>query len=1171
MHRTLYRAALMIAAIALLLGAGVTVNAQATDGVTPATTIIDPIINEFSFNDPSTDDFEFIEISGDPSVSYSGFTLLVIEGDSTGSGTIDDVITVGTTNAQGYWSTSFTGFLSNEFENGTNTILLVDGFTGSSGTDLDTNDDGTFDVTLPWSRIVDDVAVDDGGSSDRKYSQTVLAGGFDGNSFDVGAASRIPDSTDTDSISDWVRNDFEGEGFNGVIGSPERGEALNTPGAANQVVVVEPIINEWVFNHTGTDTNEYVEILASPATDYSGYTLVVIEGDSNSSSLGDITAVEAVGTTNATGYFLIGIFDSVFQNGTQTALLVEGFSGSNGDAVDTNDDGTPDVEPWVSIVDSFAVNDGGSGDLVYSTLVFDSSFDNVSSFTPGGASRIPNGTDTDSLSDWLRNDFDLAGIQTGTPEEGEAENTPGAINSEVDVAPPQNVFIRDIQGAALVSPLNGQSVTDVPGIVTGLKSNGFFFQDPNPDNDIATSEGIFVFTSSTPTVAVGDSVTVSGTVSEFFEASQISSTGVNIVSSGNTLPAAIVIGSAGRQIPSDTVFDDDNASTFDAATDVLDFFESLEGMRVSVDGGTVVAPTNRFEEFTLVNQDTLASGTVGLLSPRSTIVIRETDFNPERIVFDGDLTGIDSPIVLPGETVTSTLTGVMDFTFGQFKIQIDEDTITFFDTGGDSFEPESTTLMSTADRLSIAAYNVENLDPSDTADFPLIAAQIVNDLNSPDIIGLQEVQDNSGSTDDGVVSASQTYTDLITAISNAGGPTYEFREIAPQDKTDGGQPGGNIRVGFLFQPARVTFVDRGSAGPTDSTAAQNGSNGVELSLSPGRIDPTNSAFDDSRKPLVGEFQFNGNTVFVINVHMNSKSGDDGLYSTTQPPVLDSETQRLAQATVINGFVDSLLALDASAKVALIGDTNDFQFSAPITTLKGDDMVNLVDLLPENDRYTFIFNGNAQVLDNFLVSDGLDSARVGFDIVHGNAERDADSRPSDHDPAIGLFNLPATQAPTAEIIINPTARQTVAEGSSVQFTVTLAGAPSAPVTLPLGTSSNQCTLSTPSVVLNDTNFQTGVTFTVDATEETVVDGTQPCNLFTNNPTSGDPAYNAITAADVPNVFIDVTDNDTAGIPAAINITPRSRQTVAEGSSVQFTVTLASSPSAPVTLPLGTSSN
>ncbi|MEO1442497.1 MAG: hypothetical protein AAFV33_19000, partial [Chloroflexota bacterium] len=158
MHRTLYRAALMIAAIALLLGAGVTVNAQATDGVTPATTIIDPIINEFSFNDPSTDDFEFIEISGDPSVSYSGFTLLVIEGDSTGSGTIDDVITVGTTNAQGYWSTSFTGFLSNEFENGTNTILLVDGFTGSSGTDLDTNDDGTFDVTLPWSRIVDDVA-----------------------------------------------------------------------------------------------------------------------------------------------------------------------------------------------------------------------------------------------------------------------------------------------------------------------------------------------------------------------------------------------------------------------------------------------------------------------------------------------------------------------------------------------------------------------------------------------------------------------------------------------------------------------------------------------------------------------------------------------------------------------------------------------------------------------------------------------------------------------------------------------------------------------------------------------------------------------------------------------------------------------------------------------------
>src|SRR5207237_5397415 len=80
------------------------------------------------------------------------------------------------------------------------------------------------------------------------------------------------------------------------------------------------------------------------------------------------------------------------------------------------------------------------------------------------------------------------------------------------VAPP--VAIHDIQGASHISPKVGQNVSNVNGIVTAKRSNGFYMQDPSPDADPATSEGIFVFTSSIPTVNVGDAVKVNGHVSE---------------------------------------------------------------------------------------------------------------------------------------------------------------------------------------------------------------------------------------------------------------------------------------------------------------------------------------------------------------------------------------------------------------------------------------------------------------------------------------------------------------------------------------------------------------------------------------------------------------------------------------------------------------------------------
>src|SRR5207302_3225407 len=152
------------------------------------------------------------------------------------------------------------------------------------------------------------------------------------------------------------------------------------------------------------------------------------------------------------------------------------------------------------------------------------------------------------------------------------------------VTPP--VPIHDIQGAAHVSPKNGQTVSNVQGIVTAKRSNGFYIQDPNPDSDPATSEGIFVFTSSSPTtVSVGDAVTVSGKVQEFrpggassgnLTTTALSGPTIAVVSRGNPLPPPIVVGTGGR-VPPSTVIEDDaiggdveTSGTLDPASDWLD-------------------------------------------------------------------------------------------------------------------------------------------------------------------------------------------------------------------------------------------------------------------------------------------------------------------------------------------------------------------------------------------------------------------------------------------------------------------------------------------------------------------------------------------------------------------------------------------------------------------------
>jgi uncharacterized protein len=223
----------------------------------------------------------------------------------------------------------------------------------------------------------------------------------------------------------------------------------NTASPVNACSATGPMINEFVANHVGTDTHEFIEVKGAPNADLSAYSVLQVEGDATGQ--GVVDSVHPVGTTGATGHWATAFLGNVLENGTLTLLLVRDFTGTVGADLDTTNDGNLDVTPWSAITDSVGVSDGGAGDLTYSSTVLASGFGG-SPFTPGGASRIPDGADTDTVADWALNDFDGEGLPgfAGTPVVGEALNTPGAPNALVPTDPVAGVTVTESGDSTVV-------------------------------------------------------------------------------------------------------------------------------------------------------------------------------------------------------------------------------------------------------------------------------------------------------------------------------------------------------------------------------------------------------------------------------------------------------------------------------------------------------------------------------------------------------------------------------------------------------------------------------------------------------------------------------------------------------------------------------------------------
>ncbi|WP_052343674.1 chitobiase/beta-hexosaminidase C-terminal domain-containing protein [Bacillus massiliigorillae] len=560
----------------------------------------------------------------------------------------------------------------------------------------------------------------------------------------------------------------------------------------------------------------------------------------------------------------------------------------------------------------------------------------------------------------------------------------------------EDIRIHDIQGASHTSPLNDLNVNDVEGIVTHVvDKNSFYMQDQQPDNDDNTSEAILV-NKTGHNLKTGDVIEVTGEVQEIhldgyaektetdLTATSIAAQSIEKTATGQDLPESVVLGKD-RKAPTE-IIDNDSFAKFDPEEDGIDFFESLEGMLVEVENPKVVAPQS-YGDVVVLPKDGVTNTTAGGLK------ITETDYNPERITI-----GLNDKnfVVKAGDSFDGSITGVMSYSFSNYKVLTDKTKLPKLIEG--TTAREITSIQPTEDKLTIATYNVENFSAAtDDEKITKIAQSIIDNLKTPDIIQLTEVQDGDGPADSGNSSADETYKVLIKKIAELGGPTYSFTDIAPENNKDGGAPGGNIRVGFLYNAERgVTLTDGIEKGTATEAVSYDGEN---LSLNPGRIDPTNEAFNSSRKPLAAQFEFNGEKVILVANHYNSKGGDQPLFGINQPAILKSEVQRNQIATIVNGFVKDIKAKNKDANVVLLGDFNDFEFSNPLKITKGTELTNMIEKVPFEKRYTYSYQGNSQVLDHILVSNNMTAATT-VDIVHINSSfMEKHGRASDHDPVL----------------------------------------------------------------------------------------------------------------------------------------------------------------------------
>ncbi len=595
----------------------------------------------------------------------------------------------------------------------------------------------------------------------------------------------------------------------------------------------------------------------------------------------------------------------------------------------------------------------------------------------------------------------------------------------------QALSIAEIQGVAHLSPYRGYTVT-TEGVVTALakKDDGtieLYIQAQTDDADQRTSNALNIYLPQVSSnVKVGALIRVRGEVFEIQTAQGMTRTSLRNIASLDVLandvplPSPIIVGGQGLKVPSKIISsyrgNINNKETL-VLSDGLDFWESLEGMRVKVAKPRVVGFRGGQEKFANALQymainvipegsssadEFNSAGGIGY-SPQE-----GGDFNPEvlRIPLADLAPQVKAnQIFNVGDIFSYDLEGIISFetnTFGdgEFVLYVTGD---FGSTSQlkSLEERPKTKLVADEQHVTVATFNVENLASNETERLRRLGEVVRINLKCPDVIVLPEIQDNNGIDFSGGSAADRTLSELIASI-NCTGAQYEGINIDPIPGQDGGQPGGNIRVAMIYNAARIGFEQRGQAGPLDETLI--GADG-RISQNPGRVFPNDPAFRKSRKSLVAEFSFNGKLFYVIGNHTNSKLGDASPWGAKQPSDPGSEQARIKIASRINKFASLLLARNPSANILVAGDFNAYQYEKSMAVLAGVELENLMTReggLPAVDWFSSNYDGNMAVIDHIFASRNILDTSPELEIVHVNSPYMG--KISDHDPVLARIRF-----------------------------------------------------------------------------------------------------------------------------------------------------------------------
>ena len=558
----------------------------------------------------------------------------------------------------------------------------------------------------------------------------------------------------------------------------------------------------------------------------------------------------------------------------------------------------------------------------------------------------------------------------------------------------KDVSIKQIQGLGLYSPLSN-AIVKTSGIVTGGLRNGFFIQTPNVDWDGKSSDAVFVFTS-TVKVERGENVEIVGKVVDYLKHDTAKPF---IQIHLNELQKLSHLDASGEKLIVNKIELTQELLPSDPSA-LADLLRSINSMLVTIAAGqTFIAPSNPFGDYVLTldgqqaDLNLIRSKDGGVILDKLNILkwypgFRLLNYN-------------HAPCLNVGAKLLSEVSGPLNYRADSYQI-LQSDPINVSDS---HIHLHKSKLVQSDGSITIMTLNCFNLDPNIESEslvinprqdidddwgegrFHTLAQAIVLFANSPDVIALQEIQDNDGAEISETVDATQTYILLCQAVEELCGIKYQWVDINPVLNADGGQPGGNIRNAYLYNPNRVKLIE--------STVSIIGLN--------------ETCFVDSRKPLIAHFKerASGKIIACINLHLVSKRRQKSIFSLIDPGVDEKLQTRIEQAKIVHGVTRKLY--DENVFYYVTGDFNDTEHSQTLDVLLGSNSRNLVETLPVNDRYDYNHRGNLQVLMHGIVSNQMNEDQVAYEIIHGNEligvkPGETSDKPSDHAYVIAKLNL-----------------------------------------------------------------------------------------------------------------------------------------------------------------------